>query len=335
MPATTTRSATGRFGSSFLPRKSTAEGRRAEGEGSGVRLGEVREEVPHPLPEVAVGALEPEQLRKLRAGQVEGDPGLEAGHDRLGDEAHEASGAEGPGPEGHHGHDEGGGGGERGEARRVAAGDVPEGRAHDQRDRGGDRDRGVPRAAEEPEHETGEEAGVQAGLGGQAREGGVADAGGDADTRRGRRPRSRPRGASRAGTGEGDASRAGCRKARSSFEPKRDGPRSHQWSARSPISLSRPSTADIRLLSSGVGALKYSSPWKMRAAGRSRAPSRFPVAQVGRGPQGLDLDARRAPLPRAERLDDRSQALPEALGLLDPRRRRPPCPRAGPRRGRR
>ena len=94
-----------------------AQRRRAEREGRGVRLPEVREDVPHPLPEVAVAALEPEELGQLRAGEVQGHPGLEAGHDRLGDEVHEAPRAQQPGHEAERGDEERGGRGERGVAR--------------------------------------------------------------------------------------------------------------------------------------------------------------------------------------------------------------------------
>ena len=90
MPATTTSERHRTVREQLLAQDEHAESGGAEGEGGGVGLAEVREEVPHPLPEVAVRALEPEELRELRAGQVQGDPGLEAGHDRLGDEAHEA-----------------------------------------------------------------------------------------------------------------------------------------------------------------------------------------------------------------------------------------------------
>ena len=177
MPATTTRSDTGRFGSSHFPSSEHAERGDAEGERRGIRLAEVREEVAHPLPEIAVAALEPEELRQLRAGQVQGDPGLEAGHDRLGDEAHEAPRAHEPGDERQGGDDQGGGRRECRVACRVAPGEVPERGAHEERDRRGDGDGGVARAAEEPEHEPREEAGVEAGLGREARERGVTDAG--------------------------------------------------------------------------------------------------------------------------------------------------------------
>ena len=179
MPAATTRSATGLIRKESPSDEKQAEGGDTEDERGGVRLGEVRDEVLHPLPEFAVGALEPEQLRELRAGQMQGHPGLEAGHDRLGDEAHEASRARGPGREGQRGHDESGGRGECGVARRVATRKVPERRAYEERDRGDRGDSGVLRAAEEPEHETGEQAGVQACLGGQTRQGGGADPVGD------------------------------------------------------------------------------------------------------------------------------------------------------------
>ena len=178
IPATRTRSDTGRFGSTRLPRISRRQRGRAEGEGRGVRLPEVREDVPHPLPEVAVAALEAQELGELRAGEVQGHPGLEAGHDRLGNEAHEAPRAQQPGREAERGDEERGGRREHRVAPRVATGEVPEGRADEQRDRGGHGDGRVPRAAEEPEDEPREETGVQARLGREAGERGVAEAGG-------------------------------------------------------------------------------------------------------------------------------------------------------------
>ena len=69
----------------------------------------------------------------------------------------------------HAAHDQRGGGGQRAEARRVAAGQRAERGADQQRDRRGDRDRGVARAAEQPEHQAREQAGVEAGLGRQVR----------------------------------------------------------------------------------------------------------------------------------------------------------------------
>ena len=52
-----------------------------------MRLAQVREEIRRSVPEVAVRALEAEQLRQLRARQVERQAGLEADQHRLGEEA--------------------------------------------------------------------------------------------------------------------------------------------------------------------------------------------------------------------------------------------------------
>ncbi len=158
-----------------LARDQEEERGRAESERRGVRVAEVGEEVAHPLPEVAVAALEAEELRQLRAGEVQGDAGLEPCHHRLGDEADEAARPEEPGGEAEGGDEEGGRRGERGVARGVAGRHLGERRADEERDRRRDGDGRVLRAAEEPEHEPGEQARVEARLGRQPGERRVAD----------------------------------------------------------------------------------------------------------------------------------------------------------------
>ena len=65
---------------------------------------------------------------------------------------------------------------QRAEAGRVAAGDLAQRRADQQRDGGGDRDGRVPRAAEQPEDQPGEQARVQPRLRRQVGQRRVADA---------------------------------------------------------------------------------------------------------------------------------------------------------------
>ena len=82
------------------------------------------------------------------------------------------------------------------EPRRVAAGDLAERRADQQRDGGGDGDGRVPRTAKQPEDQPGEQAGVKAGLGRQVGERGIAQArrqhiGRKRDGRRPHRPAAR------------------------------------------------------------------------------------------------------------------------------------------------
>ena len=79
----TTNSATGRFGSSDLPSEQHARARRApSASATGCVSPRCERKWPHALPEVAVRALEAEQLRQLRAREVQRDAGLEADHAR-------------------------------------------------------------------------------------------------------------------------------------------------------------------------------------------------------------------------------------------------------------
>ena len=75
---------------------------RREGSGSHqqrglVRLAQVRDEVGRALPEVSVRAFEAEQLRELRARQVERQPRFEADEHGFGEEADGVAGANEPG----------------------------------------------------------------------------------------------------------------------------------------------------------------------------------------------------------------------------------------------
>ena len=82
-----------------------------------------------------------------------------------------------PGDERDEGDEQRRAGGERAETGRVAAGDVAQRRADEQRDGGRDGDGGVPRAAKQPEDQPGEQAGVKPRLGRQVGQRGVAQPG--------------------------------------------------------------------------------------------------------------------------------------------------------------
>ena len=93
MPPITTNNATGLFGSSFLPRMSTASA--APPSRSDVRLvsSDVPEELPMRLPEITVRAVDAKQLRQLRAGEKQRHAALEADHHAFGDEVYDRAGA--------------------------------------------------------------------------------------------------------------------------------------------------------------------------------------------------------------------------------------------------
>ena len=69
MPPTTTNSATGLFFRKIFPSTSSSERHPADGERGGIGLGRGAEEVPAVLPEIAVRAVNAEQLGQLRAGE--------------------------------------------------------------------------------------------------------------------------------------------------------------------------------------------------------------------------------------------------------------------------
>src|SRR6266404_3623655 len=69
-----------------------------------------------------------------------------------------------PGNEGDKRHEQRRGGRKRGKTHRVATSNLSKRRADHERDRGGDRDRSLPRAAENPKNQTAEQTGVQTSL---------------------------------------------------------------------------------------------------------------------------------------------------------------------------
>ncbi len=152
MPATTTKNATGRFFSQSLPAMST-QGRDPDQQRRGMRVAQVPEEVAHPLPEVAVGALEAEQLGQLRAGQIQREAGLEADEHGLGEEADGVAGANQPGRERDRRDQQRRARRQRRMPRGIAPAQPADRRADQQRQRRRDGDDRLLRAAEEPEDE--------------------------------------------------------------------------------------------------------------------------------------------------------------------------------------
>ena len=167
MPPITTNSATGRFFRTVLPSSSSDQRGDAQRERRRVGAAEAAQEMAHALPEIAVAAAEAEQLGQLRARQEQRDAALEADEHGFGEEVDDGAGARGVGRERERRDDQRRARGERGVARRVAARHLAERRADQQRDRRGDGDGGVARAAEQPEHEPAEQARVEARLGGR------------------------------------------------------------------------------------------------------------------------------------------------------------------------
>jgi hypothetical protein len=148
-----------------------------DGERRRIRLAEVPEEVAAVLPEAPVGAGEPEELRQLRAGEEQRHAALEADHHALGDEVHDRARLDEPRDERDERDQERRPRRERTEPRRVPTRDLAERRADQDGDGGRDRDDRVPRAAEEPEHQPAEQAGVQSGFRRKPGERGVAEPG--------------------------------------------------------------------------------------------------------------------------------------------------------------
>ena len=90
----------------------------------------------HAVPEIAaVTAAEAEQLRQLRARQKQRHAALEADEHGFREEVDDGAGADRVGRERHRGDEQGGARGERRVARGVAAGDLGERGADEQRDR--------------------------------------------------------------------------------------------------------------------------------------------------------------------------------------------------------
>ena len=151
------------------------EGDAADQQRGRMRVSQMPEEVGRALPEIAMRSLEPEELGQLRARQVERQARLETDQDGFGEEADRVSGADQPGDEGDRGHHERHARGERGVARRVAAAQLADRCADEQRQRRGDGDDRVAGAAEQPEDETREQTRVESRFRCQARERRVAD----------------------------------------------------------------------------------------------------------------------------------------------------------------
>ena len=162
----------------MFAQKQDGQGGGSEQERRQVRFSGVPDENGGFFPEIAVPALDSAEFRQLRAGQIERDSALEAGEHRLRDEVHDRSGAEQARDQRECGHHHRGGGGHGCVARRIAPGDGAEGGSHQQRDRRGDGDGGLPRAGDKPEDEAGEQAGIEPRRRRQAGERGVANAGG-------------------------------------------------------------------------------------------------------------------------------------------------------------
>ena len=107
----------------------------AQRQGRRVGFAQAPEEVAHALPEIAVTAAEAEQLRQLRACQKQRHAALEADEHGFREEVDDGAGADRVGHERQRGDEEGRARGERGVARGIAAGDLGERGADEQRDR--------------------------------------------------------------------------------------------------------------------------------------------------------------------------------------------------------
>ena len=140
-----------------------------------VRLTHVCKEVRGQLPEIPVRTLEAEQLRHLRAGQVERQPCLEAHEHGFGEEADGIPGADQPCGNRDDCHQQRGTRGERRMASGVTAAQLADRRDRQQRQRRRDGHDGVLRAAEEPEDQSRKEARVETRLGWKSRQRGVAN----------------------------------------------------------------------------------------------------------------------------------------------------------------
>ena len=124
---------------------------------------QVAEEVGGVLPEVAMRAMDAEQLGQLCARKEQGDAALEADHDAFGDEVDDGAGAHRPGGKGDHGHQQA-----------VPAASAPKraesppeisaSEAPTRSEMADVTEIAVPGAAEEPEDEPGEEAGIEPSL---------------------------------------------------------------------------------------------------------------------------------------------------------------------------
>ena len=141
-----------------------------------VRVAQMGDEVGRALPEVAVRALEPEELWQLRARQIECQAGFEPHQHGLGEEADRIAGADQPRRKSNRGDHQRHAGREGRMAFRIAGAEITDGRADQQRQRGRDGNDRVLRAAEDPEDEPRKQAGVKPRLGRESRQRCVADA---------------------------------------------------------------------------------------------------------------------------------------------------------------
>ena len=120
------------------------------------------EEKTRVLPETSMSAVETEKLGQLSAGKEKRHAGFEAGHNTLRDEMYHDSGFREPGNECDERDQYRSAGREGAKAHSIPARNFPKRRADHERDRGGDRDRSLPRAAENPKNQAAEQTGVQA-----------------------------------------------------------------------------------------------------------------------------------------------------------------------------
>ena len=118
-----------------------------------VRVAEMPEEIRRAFPEVPVRPLEAEQLRQLRAREIESQSRLETDQHRLGEEVDGRTRAHQPREERDGRHHDGEARRQRGVPRRIARAQFAHRRGDQERQRRGDRDDGVLRAAEQPEDE--------------------------------------------------------------------------------------------------------------------------------------------------------------------------------------
>src|SRR4029453_18541446 len=128
------------------------------------------EEETRVLPETSMSAMETEKLGELSAGKEKRHAGFEAGHNTLRDEMYHDSGSREPGNECDERDQYRSTGREGAKAHSIPARNFPKRRADHERDRGGDRDRSLPRATENPKDQAAEQTRVQARLRRQVRE---------------------------------------------------------------------------------------------------------------------------------------------------------------------
>ena len=140
-----------------------------------VRVAQMRDEVRRALPEIAVRAFEPEELWQLRARQIERQPRFEAHEHGFGEEADGIAGADQPRRKRDHCDQQRHACRKRRMACRITGAEIAHGRADQQRQRRGDGNDRVLRAAEDPEDEPRKQAGVQTRLRRESRKRRVSD----------------------------------------------------------------------------------------------------------------------------------------------------------------